>query len=124
MVFSRDDLERNWCWIACDKDLKLAILQSLGDGALLPKFTRSIDDAETVHNYVLDHLLDELSGFCRAKASDVVRSIAVRAPGITGDPDEANRRFELGILRYASCGLFVYDAELTSNFPVGYIRMG
>jgi hypothetical protein len=124
VIFSEDDLESNWCWLAVDAHNHIGLFQSFGDGALLPAFTRSVEDAEFVQDYVLEKLLEQLGGFCEGKlVRDAVKRLPIRPKSPLQTPEEAKAEYESALARDASCGIFVFNAALSSHRPVGCLKL-
>lgn len=122
--FTEDDLELRWLWLASDIHGNIGQFGSSGDGALLSQFM-SVEEAETVEEYVMERLSDALGGFCEGIVHmDALRYIDVRGSLPGQSNEEAQQILVTSVAEDASCGLFVYTAHLQPWRPVGYLQTG
>ena len=121
--FEDFDFEIRWLWMACDQNGRLAIMHSLGDGAVLRGLSLIKSNAEWLRDWILDELIPKNQGACKSALclANSNRIYGVSPGTELADTIEEDRQ---SILAESSCGVFVYEASLGNTFPVGYHRRG
>lgn len=100
---------------------QLGLFQSFGDGALPIAFTRSIENAERMHDYVLDRLLEDWGDFCEGRpVLENLRNVDIRPASPNQSVEEARIAYRTAKAKDAACGVYIYSAMLSTRRPVGY----
>ena len=117
-IAGEEQFERNWLWLGADRDGQLAIFQTFGIGILPPSLQKSLNDADAVDAFALDHVLIKKDS-CVGRVREHVRTEL--------NADQAQREFAklvAGFEEAASCGVFVYyPHRRPGDLSGGYIQV-